>query len=124
MFKALISMGIVLTILTQTLACIPTAVAVTALAVHKKRTKGTIKEPSSVENITVGKTTEAEVKKLWGKPYKKISDKDTKKLVYRFKKTKSKTDADSDESEAKGKYLIITFDKNDVVSHLERTDSP
>ena len=123
MFRALISMGIVLMMLTQTLSCIPTVVAVGAYKAHKKRTKGKIKDASALDKITVGKTTKAEVRKQLGKPFKKVSGKDTEKLVYRFKKTKGKKGSDSGKSEAPGKFFVITLDKNKVVSHVERTDS-
>jgi hypothetical protein len=80
---------------------------------------------SSVDNIQIGKTTEAEVISLLGEPLKKeIRPDDTKVYGYGHLQSKATVVAFTGKGRVTGEKAIITFDKNGIVSGIDRRVLP
>jgi hypothetical protein len=82
-------------------------------------------DTTAANKIEIGKTTEAEVLTMLGTPLKtKINADGTKKYGYAHIESKAVALPFSVKGTASGDKLIITFDKNGVVSGVEKTSVP
>jgi len=82
-------------------------------------------DTAAANKIEIGKTTEAEVLAMLGTPLKtKINQDGTKKYGYAHIESKVVALPFAARGRAAGDKLIINFDKNGVVSEVEKTSVP
>jgi outer membrane protein assembly factor BamE (lipoprotein component of BamABCDE complex) len=82
-------------------------------------------DKNAAEKIQIGKTNESEVLSLLGQPLKtKINADGTKVFGYAHVESKGQAIPFAAWGSASGDKLIVTFDKNGIVSSLEKTSLP
>jgi hypothetical protein len=82
-------------------------------------------DTSAANKIEIGKTTEPEILAMLGTPLKtKVNSDGTKKYGYAHIESRAVALPFTVKGTASGDKLIITFDKNGVVSSIEKTSVP